>query len=357
VDFTREPVIESVITPKEGFILAVRSSKGAGQEEYFVDAIELVSFGNALFFRSLERPKNFLLPVSDYEVLEVREARLVLKNVGLDRSIKIAGGREGAMRGGKTPPQEKTEQPQEPSEVTAKADKTQPQEVRAEGKLDKRRDRRRNSRRKRGTEEETTEAAPAVATTPLEEGVEPAPVQKREVTKPILPESVEIGAPLPAVFSSLLPPPATLISETIARYKDNALFRGAFFLKDEKDSSEQAEGESKDLEDDSTSTTGEEGSEAPKREKHVFHYNPEKPLLDFPEDNDDVQIPTMTLDYPEYVSREMTEEEEERVYQQRQALRLSRQASKDVLEEAETLPQQAPSHDQESDENNSSHSS
>ncbi|MFQ5729105.1 MAG: hypothetical protein ACE5GN_01935 [Waddliaceae bacterium] len=77
MDFTREPIIESVITPKEGCKLVVRSSKGVGQEEFFVDSLELVSFGNTFFLRSLERPKSFLVPATDYEVLEVRETRMV----------------------------------------------------------------------------------------------------------------------------------------------------------------------------------------------------------------------------------------------------------------------------------------
>ncbi len=93
MDFTREPVIETVITPREGCKLVIRSSKSTSQEEYFVDAVEVVSFGNAFFYRSLEKPKSFLLPVIDYEVLEVREARMVLKHVGSDKSIKIGGGR------------------------------------------------------------------------------------------------------------------------------------------------------------------------------------------------------------------------------------------------------------------------
>ena len=80
VNFTREPIKETVITPKDGCKLVVRNSKGVGQEDYFVDALEVVSFGSALFFRSLERPKAFLLPVSEYEVLEVKETRMVLKN-------------------------------------------------------------------------------------------------------------------------------------------------------------------------------------------------------------------------------------------------------------------------------------
>ena len=78
MDFTREPIIETIITPKEGYKLVIRSSTSAGQEEYFVDAVEIVAFGHALFFRSLERPKAFLVPVSDYEVLEVREANFDL---------------------------------------------------------------------------------------------------------------------------------------------------------------------------------------------------------------------------------------------------------------------------------------
>jgi len=104
VDFTREPIIETVITPKEGCKLVVRSSKSTGQEEYFVDAVEVVSFGHSFFFRSLERPKTFFVPATDYEILEVRETRMVLKNVGIDRTIKIGGGREGQMRGGSREP-------------------------------------------------------------------------------------------------------------------------------------------------------------------------------------------------------------------------------------------------------------
>ncbi|MBX9744672.1 MAG: hypothetical protein K2X08_05615, partial [Chlamydiales bacterium] len=80
MNFTREPIIETVITPRDGCKLVIRSSKGNGQEDYFVDAVEVVSFGHSFFFRSLERPKSFLVPMSDYEVLELKETRMVLKN-------------------------------------------------------------------------------------------------------------------------------------------------------------------------------------------------------------------------------------------------------------------------------------
>ena len=88
--FTREPTIETIISPREeGYKLLVRNTKGEKAEEYYVDAVEVVSFGRAFFFRSLEKPKAFLVPTGDYEILEVREARIALKNVSHERSIKI----------------------------------------------------------------------------------------------------------------------------------------------------------------------------------------------------------------------------------------------------------------------------
>jgi len=94
VNFTREPLILSVITPKEGSKLVIRKSSGADHEDFFVDSVEIVSFEGAIFFRSLERPKSFVLPASDYEVLEVKETKMVLKNVSLEKSIKIGGNKD-----------------------------------------------------------------------------------------------------------------------------------------------------------------------------------------------------------------------------------------------------------------------
>ena len=51
MNFTREPIIETAITPKEGYKLVVRSSRGVGQEEYAVDgAIEAVIISATPFF-------------------------------------------------------------------------------------------------------------------------------------------------------------------------------------------------------------------------------------------------------------------------------------------------------------------
>ena len=47
MNFTREPLVETVITAKDGYKLALRNSKGGTQEDFFVDAIEVISFGNS----------------------------------------------------------------------------------------------------------------------------------------------------------------------------------------------------------------------------------------------------------------------------------------------------------------------
>jgi hypothetical protein len=223
VDFTREPIIETVITPKDGFKLAIRSSKNPAHEEFFVDAVEVVSFGSALFFRSLERPKAFIVPVSDYEVLEVRETRLVLKNVGIDRSIKIAGGREGAL---KLPPKESSQERESSTQESLSSEDAP--KTSTEPKNDRKRDRRRQNRRRRGRDE-------IVEGSETEEG--------KDLESPPSDSQVKVKLPLTrttegegtTTLSTLLPPPPMLISETMAQYRNNALFKEAFFLKNEEE--------------------------------------------------------------------------------------------------------------------------
>lgn len=210
MDFTREPIIETIITPKEGCKLVVRSSKNAGQEEYFIDSLEVVTFGNALFYRSLEKPKSFLLPCSDYEVLEVREARMILKNVGIDRSIKIGGGRE-------TPKTKEVSEEKKPEEKEEKPE-VQPIQAPVEVRLEKKRDRRKQYKRRR--EKEEKEAVPVV------ESVEE---EKVELPEPTENEKREDSKLTTAILSSLLAPPPTLIRETIGQYRKSELFKDAFY--------------------------------------------------------------------------------------------------------------------------------
>jgi len=202
VNFTREPIIETVITPREGCKLVVRNSKAVGQEEYFVDAVEVVSFGHSLFFRSLERPKSFLVPVSDYEILELKETRMVLKNVTSERSIKIGGGRETPVR----------IQPREVVEESEPLTEAAPESVEApmtQDRLDnKKRGDRRRSRRRRGPMEPRQEGSSS------EERSEQQNIPFKEGGE----KNVEAVAP-PSFISKLFPPPTTLIKETLGRYK------------------------------------------------------------------------------------------------------------------------------------------
>lgn len=225
MDFTREPIIETIITPREGCKLVVKNSKTTGQEEFFVDAIEVVSFGKALFFRSLEKPKPFLVPISDYEVLEVREARMVLKTSGPERAIKIGGGRETAQRS----PKELDKVEEAPKEIsTSPVDETG-----ADGQVTgdrgvKKRERRRQYRSKRkGQDDESQDLSSETSS----EGRDPSDtvqVDERKKENSLAPVSS-------AALSALLAPPPMLISETISRYRESSSFQGAFFLTEEEE--------------------------------------------------------------------------------------------------------------------------
>lgn len=277
MDFTREPVIETVVTPKEGCKLVVRNSKGSGQEEYFVDAVEIITFGQAIFFRSLERPKPFIVPASDYEVLEVREARIVLKNVGLERSIKIGGGRDHNMRAPKEA-EEKTEV-QEPVQVAA--DSGQPRsDARPEMRNDRKRDRRRQSKRRREVIDQSAEGEGV-----SQEADKGSDSERVELVPPTFSESGEnAGQPANgALLASLLAPPP-LISETIGRYKEK--FKDAFYTKEEQESKLTLDPE------------------------HI-------PLASVPMIEADGSFPSIPLEQPAFGAFELSEDAEEEIYRQR----------------------------------------
>lgn len=182
MNFTREPIIETIITPKDGHKLVIRSSKVSSQEEYLVDAVEVVSFGSSLFFRSLERPKSFLVPVSDFEVIETKETRVVLKTTNFERSIKIGGGKEV-----------------KPKEVAVEAAPL----VAVEPRTDKKRERRRRRKRPGSSEEGSSMDAPAVTE-------QPSP---KAIAVGVIPPVAEIPTP-PKRF---IPAPTTLISDTLRK--------------------------------------------------------------------------------------------------------------------------------------------
>lgn len=190
--FTREPIIETIVTPREGYKLIVRSSKIETREEYLVEAVEIVSFGTAYFYRSTEKPKPFLLSISDYEVVETREAKLSLKTAGVEKGIKIGGGKK------ETVDESVIEEPL----------------LEEEPRPEKKRERKRNRRRRRGEERvEETVAASEVAD-PYDTFIEVAqhPDHDRlvdEPNEPVIPPSHSLNM--------LLPPPPTLISDHFGR--------------------------------------------------------------------------------------------------------------------------------------------
>jgi hypothetical protein len=201
-----------VITPREGCKLVVRSSKGVSQEDYFVDAVEVVSFGHSFFFRSQERPKSFLVPVSDYEILELKETRMVLKNVSTDRSIKIGGGREAHPRS-REDVQESESRPAPPPEQHQGHQEQQ-------GQRDRKRDNKRR-RGRRGRDRDRQDHGPHQQPShePQERSEEDfQPPEDHQIPGGFQPEaSAEEKAP--SFISKLFPPPPTLIKETLTRYK------------------------------------------------------------------------------------------------------------------------------------------
>ncbi|MCB1072043.1 MAG: hypothetical protein KDK96_02965 [Chlamydiia bacterium] len=193
MDFTREPLVETVITPKEGFKLIIRATSGTSQEEYAVGAVEVVSFGNCYFFRSLEKPKAFLLPMTEYEVVETREIRTVLKKPQIEKSIKIGGGQ-------KPPVKKEKEDEEAPKEEQKKREK-------------------KRARKRRPSREEKVEA----------------PKEKKEAP------TEKIGEEVLQQRRTLLPPPTSLISDQIDRYKNYLVEQGALLPEEIEEAEEKIE--------------------------------------------------------------------------------------------------------------------
>ena len=199
MNFTREPIIETIISAKDGYKLAIKSTKATQRDEYLVDAVEVVSFGGSFFYRCQERPKTFFIPVNDFELLEVKETRILIKNPNIDRSIKIAGGKESTR--------------------VQKSDDDQS----ADQKRDKKRGRR---PRAKSTQELTTKPTTKETTKQFDK-------KQTSTTPPPIPE--ELGQEQkPTVFSHLLTPPPGLISESLFKYKQEEETPKTLAIEDEK---------------------------------------------------------------------------------------------------------------------------
>ncbi|EPJ25236.1 hypothetical protein CP09DC78_0537 [Chlamydia psittaci 09DC78] len=208
--FTRDPVIETVITSREGYKLSIRNTKQLSQDPFVVEAVEVISLGNTCFFRNCDHSKPFIVPAGDYEVMEVRDTKINLKAVGLDRGIKIAGGREALIKLPKAAPvavvEENTseivavETPQETPAAPAPHSTTRKEKK--EHKGDKWKEKKKQGRKK--TNKEVSEVVGS-----SQEIID-------TVTEELWEESQENKLGEQKKFS-LLPPPAKLISEIISQ--------------------------------------------------------------------------------------------------------------------------------------------
>lgn len=153
----------------------------------------------------MERPKAFLMPVSDYEVIEVKETKVALKNVSHERNIKIGGGRETPSRH-REPLQEPPLPVEEEEPIAMEGSNV---ETASGARMDKRRDRRR--RRHRREDQDWGEHK-----TKQKEEEKPSESEQRMQGGSMEDETFVSSS----MFSSLIPPPPTLISQTLSRYKD-----------------------------------------------------------------------------------------------------------------------------------------
>lgn len=201
MNFTREPILETIIAAKEGFKLRLKSTKHAEAQEYLVDAVEVVSFGTTFFYRSGEPAHTFFVPSQDFEIVQVRQARLMLKTP-TDKAVKIAGGAEASKKPGSEKPKKKQRSSKEKDVVADKPkneEKTETvakEEVKTAEQTDKKPAKGRNTK-KAGERKTTTRA-------------------KKRVS-----ETEAIDQPVQAsMFSHLLRPPEALISDNIKKYQD-----------------------------------------------------------------------------------------------------------------------------------------
>ncbi|WP_284441466.1 GrgA family transcription factor [Chlamydia gallinacea] len=205
--FTRDPVIETVITSREGYKLSVRNTKHLSQDPFVVEAVEVISLGNTCFFRNCDHSKPFIVPAADYEVMEIRDTKINLKAVGLDRGIKIAGGREALIKLPKAAPvvtidESSSEVVEEAVELPSTPLHNNPRKEKKERKGDKWKEKKKQCRRKSSKETGTSD----VVEDTYDELSSEEP-QENTISEPKARGQKKFA---------LLPPPPKLISEIIS---------------------------------------------------------------------------------------------------------------------------------------------
>ena len=285
MDFTREPIVETIITPREGFRLVIRSSKNPGQEEFAVDSLEVVSFGSICFYRHLERPRSFIVPASDYEVLEIREARMPLKAASFEGIVKPSGAKEPHRAQPKElksyPPKEISapEQDEDLSERPAEEEMEEAPSSQAEVRHDRRKERKRGGRRRRSPREEGEENRPQERSPSAQVVEVPPQIAVPVVKEPVIPST------------TVLPPPSTLIRDDLDRLRKSDQYRGAFYSREAGSFSKEEPLLKEEEEEDIPVVPAhlkEEEPSAPPEEESVYKATP------LPPEEEDVRSPLWT---------------------------------------------------------------
>lgn len=216
MNFTREPIIETIISAKEGYKLSIKSSKGVEGQEYLVDAVEVVSFGGTFFYRCQERPKTFFIPASDFEIAEIKETRILIKNPSIEKAIKIAGGKDASKS-------QKVD-----SAAESKNEKESPA---TEQKRDKKRGRRTRNNKQQDVQPTTGQETPKQSS------------DAKQTSTALLEDKAKVPPPIPQgleqeqksmIFSHLLTPPPVLISESLNKYKQEMSAPETLTMEEEK---------------------------------------------------------------------------------------------------------------------------
>jgi len=238
MNFTREPILETIISAKEGYKLQLKSTKNDGKMEYLVDAVEVVCFGTTFFYRSCELAHTFFVPAQDFEIVQVRQTRLVLKTP-TEKNIKIAGGDQSKNDNKKDNKKSKSKSKDKKAEdkkAEDKKDEKKSDDKKVEGKKDEPKKGDKKEEAKKGekksddkkvdAKKDVTEKTQEEKSSKEKNDEKPKKEAKgknkkaQEKKQPKAgKEDLEDVPPAGSIFSHLLRPPESLISDSIHKYQ------------------------------------------------------------------------------------------------------------------------------------------
>ena len=225
MNFTREPIIETIISAKEGYKLKIKNTRNSPDSEYLVDAVQVVSFGSTFFYRSCESAVFFLLPTQEFEIVQVRQSKILLK-VPVERSIKIAGGNSNSTvdnndktkdkkKNKKNIKEDKVEEIKEASKKTKATNTTEKTSImtKKDSSTSEKKTLAKNTKQKNAKQQKKL-----VKKIPKsDEGSEKTSSNEKNPTDD---SKKELTVEQQSIFSNLLRPPEALISDNIKKYHD-----------------------------------------------------------------------------------------------------------------------------------------